>query len=98
MKSWTAPLWCMLILLSLTQGQDDHTSDSLRTAIEAVSRRQRDLATDGPKYYSNAGLSQYRYPERDSAAPEELAFLATPRDFTGILYFSYYTRPNKRIK
>ncbi|XP_069673840.1 uncharacterized protein [Periplaneta americana] len=82
MHSWTSALLCLLVLLSLSQGQDEQPSDSLRTAIEAVSRRQRDLATAGSNYYSG-GLSQYRYPERDSAVPEELAFLASPRDFTG---------------
>lgn len=83
MQSWTAPLWCVLVIISLTQGQDEQPNDSLKTAIEAVSRRQRDLAGPRPNYYANGGLSQYRYSDRDTEPVDELAFLATPRDFTG---------------
>jgi hypothetical protein len=84
MQTWTAPLWCvLLVILSLAQGQEEQPNDSLRTAIEAVSRRQRDLAAASPNYYANGGLAQYRYSDRDAAPVDELAFLATPRDFTG---------------
>ncbi|PSN38927.1 hypothetical protein C0J52_11874 [Blattella germanica] len=78
MKSWTAPLWCMLILLSLTQGQDDQTSDSLRTAIEAVSRRQRDLATAGDGQPENIG---YGY-QKTIASPSGM-FPQPPLDGPG---------------
>jgi hypothetical protein len=83
MQSWTAPLWCVLVVISLTQGQDEQPSDSLKTAIEAVARRQRDLAGPRPNYYASGGLSQYRYSDRDTEPVDELAFLAAPRDFTG---------------
>jgi hypothetical protein len=82
MQSWT-PFWCVLLVISLTQGQDEQPNDSLKTAIEAVSRRQRDLAGPRPNYYSSGGLSQYRYSDRDTEPVDELAFLAAPRDFTG---------------
>ena len=77
MKGSQAALWCLVVLVSLVSGQED----SLRSAIEAVSRRQRDLAAAGPNYYTG-GLSQYRYQESDGPG-EELAFLASPREFTG---------------
>jgi hypothetical protein len=87
MQSWTAPLWCVLVVISLTQGQEEQPNDSLKTAIEAVSRRQRDLAGPRPNYYASGGLSQYRYSDRDrdrdTEPVDELAFLAAPRDFTG---------------
>jgi hypothetical protein len=83
MQSWTAPFWCVLVVLTLAQGQEEQASDSLKTAIEAVSRRQRDLAGPRPNYYPNGGQSQYRFSDRDTEPVDELAFLATPRDFTG---------------
>lgn len=83
MQSWTAPLWCVLVVISLTEGQDEHPNDSLKTAIEAVSRRQRDLAGPRPNYYASGGLSHYRYADRDTEPVDELAFLTAPRDFTG---------------
>ena len=83
MQIWTAPLWCVLVILSLTQGQDEQSSDSLRTAIEAVSRRQRDLAASRPGHNVNAGLASCLYSDRDVAPGDELAFLGAPRDFTG---------------
>jgi hypothetical protein len=68
----------------LTQGQNEQQNDdSLRTAIEALSRRQRDLASSGPNYYVGGGLSQYLYADRDTVPRGDLAFLGTPRDFTG---------------
>ena len=82
MRSWKAALYCLVLLASLTLGQEEQPSDSLRTAIEAVSRRQRDLAAAGPNYYTG-GLSQYRYQDGDARPGEELAFLATPREFAG---------------
>lgn len=83
MQIWTVPLWCVLVILPLTQGQDEQPSDSLRTAIEAVSRRQRDLAASRPGHNVNGGLASCRYSDRDVAPGDELAFLGAPRDFTG---------------
>jgi hypothetical protein len=92
MQSWTTPLWCVLIALSLTQGQDDQPNDSLKTAIDALSRRQRDLAAAGPNYYVGGGLAQYRFSDRDAVPRDDLAFLATPRDFAGKLQQAIQSR------
>ncbi|KAJ9592163.1 hypothetical protein L9F63_001279 [Diploptera punctata] len=82
MGSWKAALSCLVVLVSLALAQDEQPNDSLRTAIEAVSRRQRDLAAAGPNYYTGS-LSQYRYQDSDTEPVDGLAFLATPREFTG---------------
>jgi hypothetical protein len=83
MQTWTTSLWCVLVIVSLTHGQDEQPIDSLRSAIEAVSRRQRDLAVSRPSYYVSGGLVPNSYSDIEAAPGEELAFLAAPRHFTG---------------
>ncbi|XP_067008307.2 zinc finger CCCH domain-containing protein 13 [Anabrus simplex] len=70
----------LLLVVSLLATHIQANDDSLKSALEAISRRQRDLATSGGSGYF-AGLSQYRFPQRE--AEEELAFLTPAREFAG---------------
>nr|UGX04255.1 PNPL1 [Locusta migratoria] len=77
--------WIVLLLVLPAAALAQANGDSLQTALDAVTRRQRDLTLPLPArpsgYYA---LSQYRHqatpPDDDD---DDIAFLDTGRDFTG---------------
>ncbi|KAK7863357.1 hypothetical protein R5R35_004330 [Gryllus longicercus] len=75
LAAWWLPLLLLAAAGAAALGDDaDGGADSLKSALEAISRRQRDLAALGG---AAPPLAHYRAP------PADLAFLAPPRDFAG---------------
>ncbi|XP_049787714.1 uncharacterized protein LOC126191042 [Schistocerca cancellata] len=73
--------WILLLLVLPAAALAQARGDSLQTALDAVTRRQRDLTLPARPsgYYA---LSQYRH-QAAPATDDDIAFLDTGRDFTG---------------
>nr|CAD7428779.1 unnamed protein product [Timema monikensis] len=67
-----------LLVAIFISAQDDQNNDSLKSAIEAIYRRQRDLAYAEENYR----LDPYPYP-LETKPGEDLAFIASPGDLAG---------------
>nr|CAD7402216.1 unnamed protein product [Timema cristinae] len=79
MNDWLSKVLINLLVAIFISAQDDQNNDSLKSAIEAIYRRQRDLAYAEENYR----LDPYPYP-LETKPGEDLAFIASPGDLAGL--------------
>nr|CAD7586674.1 unnamed protein product [Timema genevievae] len=78
MNDWLSKVLINLLVAIFISAQDDQNNDSLKRAIEAIYRRQRDLAYAEENYR----LDPYPYP-LETKPEDDLAFIASPGDLAG---------------
>nr|CAD7259475.1 unnamed protein product [Timema shepardi] len=79
MNDWLSKVLINLLVAIFISAQDDQNNDSLKSAIEAIYRRQRDLAYAEENYR----LDPYSYP-LETKPGDDLPFIASPGDLSGI--------------